>query len=361
MFIMICLSIFIVAVSSSVITAPSQQERLLAPASIIHAAIIDNEKFGIGFDFSLTYAAAAISFPNGTSFAVAQIDGIDEYKDFMRRVTLPSSMHIAPPYNSLDEWLKDYPRQQLRKLRKSLGLPASKDAGILGQMVKDLRRETEDFLSHEIEIAAGSFPDLIALYDEEVWDAFEWAGIEHQQSNTYHDLTWQVEAIFAASGFGLCPDYRNSSLCKDWNRQYPNLNLEELHVLYTREALHVALTRTRTAYWHFLGPHTLFTDFSFGSKAATGDEDYWHRMHKRFMHFLNSNAGNWRWAPPSKIFVYGESADNPVFRKLVREVARWNGNEPQFFDKDPIFMPAKGTAELAKRAFFLNPRNLRAT
>lgn len=127
----------------------------------------------------------------------------------MHRFALDSYQHLAPPYKGIiEEWLQELPQQELRKMWKRLGLPAS-NARVLGEMAAALKSKTEHFLGHPISKVAGSFPKFVALYDEEVLDAFEWVGPEYQQVYlTSTCLIRPIASVYAAAGFGLCSDYK---------------------------------------------------------------------------------------------------------------------------------------------------------
>lgn len=68
---------------------------------------------------------------------------------------------------------KDAPRQAETRRRKSQGLPASEDVGILADMLGDLRTAAEEYLGSSIYYALAACPNLVALYREDIEDAFE--------------------------------------------------------------------------------------------------------------------------------------------------------------------------------------------
>ena len=88
--------------------------------------------------------------------------------------------HISrPPYRDAADAIKDIPRQRLRRERKAQGLPASEDVGTLSVMLRALRDAAESYLGHEISSALAATPNLVALYQEDVDDAFEYLGLEN--------------------------------------------------------------------------------------------------------------------------------------------------------------------------------------
>jgi hypothetical protein len=71
----------------------------------------------------------------------------------------------------------DWPRQMRRRLRKILGFPASRDVGILSRLLDPLREQVEERLGRKVRSAVVTSPNLVALYDEDILDAMEYAGV----------------------------------------------------------------------------------------------------------------------------------------------------------------------------------------
>ena len=60
-------------------------------------------------------------------------------------------------------------------LRIQLGLPASRDIGILSKMFKKLHTEAESFICEPIHVAEASIPDFAsALYSKDIHEAFDY-------------------------------------------------------------------------------------------------------------------------------------------------------------------------------------------
>ncbi len=74
-----------------------------------------------------------------------------------------------------DSW-DDGNRRLLRSIRKFFGFPASRDVGIIGKLLRDLRIKAESRLSIKTSYAAISIPHIVALYMDDVEDASEYAG-----------------------------------------------------------------------------------------------------------------------------------------------------------------------------------------
>lgn len=70
-----------------------------------------------------------------------------------------------------------------RNWRKSLGLPASNEGGGLSSVIKALKEKTEEVIGNPITKAAASVPIFSAIYDEDLYDAFEYAGMTYTPTN----------------------------------------------------------------------------------------------------------------------------------------------------------------------------------
>jgi hypothetical protein len=76
---------------------------------------------GIGIFLSTDYSTISIRQDDGTVKTTARIPTTKEYADLLRRLSLPSSQHPAPPYHSLSKVMRDCPCQLRRTLHKKAG------------------------------------------------------------------------------------------------------------------------------------------------------------------------------------------------------------------------------------------------
>jgi hypothetical protein len=223
-------------------------------------------------------------------------------------------------------------------------------------MVKELRAMVQDALGHPIKTAVASFPRLIALYEEDVWDSFEWAALEHMQIMPYSGITYQYISNYAANGFGLCSDYIDADKCMKEIHNIRHGN-STFNIQYTRDAFVVEWPILYGAYIVYIEPSTVIHDPSLGSEAGSHDEDYWQRIRGRIEQLIFGLPGRWKCQPAKNVFVTGESAGDETFKLVLKDACRFGGNDPAFFEDDILFLGAKGSAELAKRAVYLNPKN----
>lgn len=260
--------------------------------------------------------------------------------------------HISrPPYRDAADLLKDIPRQRLRRERKAQGLPASEDVGTLSVMLQALRDAAESYLGHEISSALAATPNLVALYQEDVDDAFEYLGLESlDDPNPLFRMFHETAAAAASYGIGLCHDYTDRDACKEESIHMPDRIL--LSVLYTKDSLCVEMCVINSVYatWPYAAsPPSM--DFSLGSdriRDNPNEEYYWEGVKDTI--YRGVLAGLRLRRRPSVVFVFGESSMRTKFRSVLDDALRHLlGEVPEIMDKNPIFEPAQGAAELAKR------------
>ena len=92
-------------------------------------------------------------------------------------------------------------------------------------------------------------------------------------------------------------------------------------------------------------------DFSLGSdriRDNSNEEYYWEDVKDTI--YRGVLAGLRVRRRPSMVFVFGESSMETKFRSVLDDALRHLlGEMPEIMDKNPIFGPAQGAAELAKR------------
>ena len=136
---------------------------------------------------------------------------------------------------------KDAPRQAQRRRRKSQGLPASEDVGILAEMLAALRTAAEGYLGNSIYYALAACPNLVALYREDIEDAFEYLSLRSLDNpNNLYRLFREPAGAEASYGLGLCHEPSNVDRCNKEQHEMPITTV--LTVLYTRNALCVEVS-----------------------------------------------------------------------------------------------------------------------
>jgi hypothetical protein len=183
-----------------------------------------------------------------------------------------------PPYRDARDLLKDIPRQKLRRQRKAQGLPASEDVETLSVTLKALRAAAESYLEHNISSGLAATPNLVALYQEDIDDAFEYITLKSLDNpNPLFRMFHELVAAAASCGIGLCQNYTDTDNCKDETHNMPERTL--LSILYTKDSLCIELSLIRSAYWNWPYPSSPpALDFSLGSDKIhdnPAEEHYW--------------------------------------------------------------------------------------
>ncbi|KAL6722231.1 hypothetical protein ACLMJK_001338 [Lecanora helva] len=313
--------------------------------------------FGVGLDLSASYGSAAMSFPNGTINTIATISAKEEYKEVMKRLSLDSSRHLSPPYNSPGESWDDMARQYKRKARKAIGLPASTDVGHLAKMLIDLRAAVEDQVG-PITKAGVTTMHLVALYDEDLHDAFEYVGLEYVTfpiGDVGHNILYETSAAYAGYGYGLCSDYKDDpEACK--NEQYNMTQETVMAVVYTDTVLSVSLSEIKSAYALWEPSYRYLADFDLGyqESLSRGKKDYWDSVNLKLQEIMIQNPYYDR---PSRVILMGDRINDPVFwDTLVSALKEQMGEEaelPMMLSDGSQKAAARGVAEMTKRALLL--------
>jgi hypothetical protein len=253
---------------------------------------------------------------------------------------------ISQPYRDVGESIYDMPRQLWRNFRKRLGLPASRDVGILSRVIQALRDQASSFVGEPVSAASISMPHLAALYGEDICDAYEYISLVYLAFYPYfyQEPIPATIAAYAGNGLGLCRDYSDVEACKE---EEENMPLRYgLAMSCTHTSLITSHARIMDAY-HLEEIHTV-EDLRLGYDAKH-QVPYWETVRDALEFPLVS--------PPLRentlVLVLGDAAEKPEVRKVLEQVITdVIGGEPEIVDQDPEFSAAKGAAELAKRAIF---------
>ena len=306
--------------------------------------------FGVGFDLTASYGSAAVSFSNGTTTTLATISAEEGYTEVLQRLSLESSKHPSPPYNNLGESWDDMSRQYLRKARKAIGLPASSDVGHLATLLSELRAAVEEQVG-PITSAGVTTMNLVALYDEDLHDAFEYVGLEYitfPVGYVGHNILYETSAAYAGYGYGLCTDYKTDP--EACTQEQNNMTDEVvMAVLYTDTVLTVSLSVIRSAYALWEPPYRYHADFNLGydSNIEMNPEEYWSAVGLRLQQIMIDNPGYPR---PSKVLLMGDRTDDGGFKgTLVEALGALMEELPEILSEGAVGVAARGVAEMAMR------------
>jgi hypothetical protein len=293
----------------------------------------------------------------------------------------------------------------LRRWRKSWGWPASCDVGALSGVISALRQRAQQRLGIRISAAVISTTHLVALYQDNLSDAFEHVALRDSKKNNNNNnnersqlkyvtvpgyfpgVLWETASARAGHGLGLCANPTDRAACLAENERMPRHVV--LLVQYTRGALAVALAEVQSvsSLWEPDGRH--IEDFTLGWDAS-GEPDtefsddgdcqqqllqqlhqqllpnrdkqrqekqlkkrnrYWDAVHGRLREVLLCNADVQR---PDKVIVTGDKAHDATFQGVLRQALRdLVDDKTVYLQDDPVFVSAKGAAELHRRAAYV--------
>lgn len=202
--------------------------------------------------------------------------------------------------------------------------------------------------------AAASVPRLVALYDEDLYDAFEYVGLEYLQimSVTAHRsfLTYETSAALAGHNNSLCPNMTIPEEC--WNDE--SLSDNYLIVQYTEDSLFAYHSHTFKQGAYRLSDDCEFSlDLGSASRNKNPNEEfYWAAVRKVLLRPLMYHSSQ----RPSSVILVGDRARDAAFRRTLNSVLEeWYQGQalPKVVDDDPEFVQVRGVAEFARRRKFL--------
>jgi hypothetical protein len=269
----------------------------------------------------------------------------------MGRLSLESSQHPHPPYMDLSQKVGDLPRAALRRLRKTIGLPASYDVGVLASQIHKVLvvlKESSPRMPFQVTEAAISIPHLPALYFDDLIDSCEHVGIKYLPFTDFNvPLTFETGATFAGYGFGMCEHLEDVKTCREEQVKMRTWNV--LAVPYSQTALTTAANDMRTPMMWMPARNNFSLGYNaLGSGLYTDEDAYWKEVHRELRAIWQYPT---HYKNPDLVIVTGNAADNPAFRKVLRGAV--GSKEPTIVDSDPLLATAKGTADWYLR-FTLN-------
>jgi len=243
--------------------------------------------------------------------------------------------------------INDYPRQLGRSARKKIGLPASGDVGTLGNMIKALKREAEKLAVKPVTSALISVPHIVAMYDEDVVDAFEYVELQYAWLNHWRGLFWENAMGYAGYGLGLCSDYKNFTAC--WKEVNSSKRQPVFATTLTSNALITSFAVLQCVFglWEPQYRMNVNVDLGYDFREEDG---YWVRVRGELHQLFNSFPGFPR---PTVVYIMGDKAEDPTFQNLIHELADTWGTNPPVYTNDTTFAVARGAAEMKKRAPYI--------
>ena len=215
-------------------------------------------------------------------------------------------------------------------------------------MLSDLKLQVEEYLGVPIESAGVTAPHLVALYQEDLQDAFEYAGLRYLTFPVRYGVLYETSATYAGYGYGLCSDYTERVACKE---EQQNMASEVvMAVLYTRTVLTVSFSVMKSAYYLYEPDNRYHTNFALGYDARSqwaSEEEYWVEVAKSLDLLMAENPNYKR---PAKVLLMGDQIHDKTFIQILETLLqRETTDKPEILSQDSQFAAAKGAAELAKR------------
>lgn len=197
-------------------------------------------------------------------------------------------------------------------------------------------------------------PRFPAIYDEDLYDSFEYLDLEYIQviGSNYMGKYMIFESQAALTGYNLsvCPDIEDPASC------WPDQPLNDTYYVvdYTKSSLHAYQLYTFSGGVYDvseLAEHRI----DLGSDAQwdnPNEQYYWEEVRQTLLKPLLRRLGD----IPARIVVVGESSGEQRFRECLHEVLEsyFKGEEiSPVLDGDPLYVQAKGVAELVRRSKYL--------
>lgn len=309
-------------------------------------------------DLTTNHGTIAASFEDGSFLEIARVEANDQYKKTMRHFASLASMHPHPPCNDGREDWGDAWRQFVRRCRKSIGLPASEQVGVLAEMVTALRERAETLLEGPVEAISLTFPHMYVLYDEDVNDIFEYLKLQERPWKDLDDddvIIWHTSSIWAGHGLRLCSNYVDFEAY--WQEM---LGFEEdtaISIGLEDNTLMAAKATLSAAVLPWEPRHHTSIDWFLGWEHHDSP-GYWIAIQARLFELLQYFRDQIP-DPNLTIMLYGEHGDAPQLLKTVQTalaVERYP-RSAQIWTVYAATVAARGAAELAKRGLPTLGRN----
>ncbi|KAJ4250978.1 hypothetical protein NW762_011628 [Fusarium torreyae] len=317
---------------------------------------------GVGFGLSFSSGTVAAHLYNGTVLNLALINATQDYYELMaRRVALPE----ASPLAKWNKWK--------RSLNKKFGKPATRDVGILAEMLISLREATASALNTTLDRVAISHPPIPGLAAYDLSDALEYASLRpwvapdaelpwpevlwpFLSAGMYIEELTEAHAVMGALGIGLCENYKNLFDCQKEQQFFP---VEKVMVTGLSEAdLRAEVIGARAPFDALENDRIeRLVDLEAGLNACgTFDSDkiYWDHVGGRLRNLLDKLPAK---VTLTRVMLVGENSTHPAFLERLRDALESSGysQDRMLITKgeandaiDPTFSSARGAAQYAR-------------
>jgi hypothetical protein len=181
-------------------------------------------------------------------------------------------------------------------------------------MIRVLQKTFSDFIGEPVTAAAISILHLVALYCEDLVDAFEYLSVAYLEFYSFWNFIPipSTVAAFVVNGQGLCQDYRNVTQCKEEELQMPARYA--LSVSYTDTALTTSSAYVYTGYGGEEIP--TWEDLQLGYNVRHR-EGYWEAVRTMLSAPILKSVIH---KNTSIVLVFGDATEEPSFRSVLEGV-----------------------------------------
>ncbi|TVY94428.1 hypothetical protein LAWI1_G000759 [Lachnellula willkommii] len=302
---------------------------------------------GIGFDLTDSCGTAAIRYNNKSVVNLGKVEANQEYIELVERLSDPSTK-LSCHSTTWEEIHCSYLRQK-RRLNKLRGRPATRDVGILANLMSQLHTLVDAHLgAGTTKSVLPTMPNLPGLEQEDLQDALQHIGLRALVTHKHGRYVWETSAAFAGMGFGLCAHPEDCDACEDEEADMPFRHTLALSL--TNRSFSAAYTHMQSA---FRSSHEAESvRFELGLEKQ-GEETYWERLREVIV-----DVGQETERPLDTLLLLGEGAGLPEFARTVQDaltrLLELNiGSEVNIRlsrQGDPLYIAARGAADFAKRA-----------
>ncbi|KAJ5984323.1 hypothetical protein N7481_006422 [Penicillium waksmanii] len=288
---------------------------------------------GVGFDLTPSYGTSAVHYYNGTVVEVVQIHGKPEYLELMTRLAKGGKPILMEDQGILQ---KSY-FKLFSLLDSFLGLPfsartgwcwlneklerplKSDDINIISEMLWNLKLATEKQIRQDLNRVAITTPDIPTLSPEMINTALQ----ELDLQTWTGDCSWyprrliEADAVYAASGYGLCKSYHDLWECDD--EFYLAGSPVILFVSFTRHLLYTSITipNNGESLMRFAYDEIKDLNFELGLDQileADNPDILWARLREQITTFSQSSEFR-----ITGFLLAGESTTNPLFQDNLKD------------------------------------------
>ena len=225
-------------------------------------------------------------------------------------------------------------------------------------MVIALRQRAEARLADiTLSAAALSVTHLLALYQDDVQDTLDYAGLEYQTIDAYYrPVLWESAVAYAGHGLGICEHYRDPPQCQHELARIPLLTALSVHHAPGALTLALPVFQYATSLWEPDYRHV--EHFELGAKRDSNDPHqsyhYWSRVQRAVEFILD-----WvdAYVPAHVVMFVGEAApkdeEAPLAKLVLETLEKVQPRPLKTLFQDADVVVAKGTAELVKRNGYL--------